>query len=77
MGDSRSQLSLKGQKCRLEGRGRSVLISLVAELLGMWPPARLDQKHFGKGDVGPEGPSKGFRAGAQLAPLHLGPLSHY
>lgn len=53
------------------------LISLAAELVGMGLPARLDQRQFGKGDFGPEGPTKGFRAGAQLPPLHLGPLSHY
>ena len=53
------------------------MISLTAELVGMGLPARLDQRQFGKGDLGSEGPTKGFRAGAQLTPLHLGPLSHY
>lgn len=53
------------------------LISQAAGLVGMGLPGRLDQRQFGKGNLGPEGPTKGFRAGAQLPPLHLGPLSHY
>lgn len=46
------------------------LISLAAGLVGMGLPDRLDQRQFGKGNLGPEGPT-------QLPPLHLGPLSHY
>lgn len=68
---------LEGAKCRLEKRGRDVLISLAAELVGMWLPARLDQSHFGKGDLETEEPTGGVRAGAQPAPLHQRPLSHY
>lgn len=49
---------LKGVKCRLEGRRRGVLISLAAGLVGMRLPARLDQRHSGKGDLGQKGQQK-------------------